>query len=67
MTAKFDPRIQIHLDYTPNLDHYPEHVTSKLEAFQFDAEMYREGLVCLEELISVYDVTVTVVEVKVPE
>jgi hypothetical protein len=68
MTARFDPRIQIHLDYEPMLDCYPEEVASKKEAMEYDIQAFREGAIGMADLTEfAEEVTVTLVEVKVPE
>ena len=65
---KFDPRVQIHVNWGPNLEYYPNGVTSKKEAMEFDVQSLHNGALGLADLLEFADdVTVTVVEVKVPE
>ncbi|AEK10009.1 hypothetical protein FDH96_gp098 [Mycobacterium phage Rey] len=46
-----DARIVLTIDYEPNLDHYPEHITTKREAMEFDVAQMRAGEVGDLELV----------------
>ncbi|ASR75944.1 hypothetical protein J4U02_gp096 [Mycobacterium phage Aziz] len=50
-----DARIVLTIDYEPNLDHYPDHITTKRDAMEFDVQQVLDGNVSDEDLFSAAD------------